>query len=146
MPSAIRLAGLVIFALMAWVVSEQIAAVLPEGATDSTFPKFNALLGGVLGWVFMNPRVAERASGPIGAGITAVVAILIWGLMLHSIREMIKLALRKHYDGPVEAVIGVFQLMIDYGFQIATPTIIITVLLFGIVGGLICSGVAKRWN
>ncbi len=146
MPSAIRLAGLVIFGLMAWVVSEQIVATLPEGTYVGNFSKFNALIGAVLGWIFLNPRIAQRASGPIGAGITAAVAILIWGLMLHSIREMIKLALRKYYDGPVDAVVGVFQLMIDYGMQIATPTIIITILVFGIVGGLVCSEVAKRWN
>jgi len=145
MPSAIRLAGLVVFAIMTWVVSEQVKPLFPEGTDFGKFSIYNAILGGIIGWIFMKPIVIERRLGAISAGLTAAVAILFWVLLLHSVREMISLSLRKQYDGPVEAVVGVFQIMLEYGALIATPTIITTIVIFSVFGGMFCGGVGRRW-
>ena len=145
MPSAIRLAGLVVFAIMTWIVSEQVKPLFPEGMAFGRFSIYNAMLGGVIGWVFMSPRVTERRAGALNAGITTAVAVVFWVLLFHSIREMITLSLRKQYDGPVEAVVGVFQILLDYGVMIATPTILITLVIFAVFGGMFCGGVGRRW-
>ena len=145
MPSAIRLAGLVVFAIMTWIVSEQVKPLFPEGTDFGKFSIYNMVLGGVIGWIFMKPVVAERRGGALSAGVTTAVAIIFWVLLLHSIREMISLSLRKQYDGPVEAVVGVFEIMLEYGALIATPTIIGTIVFFAVVGGMFCGGVARRW-
>ncbi|WP_457649393.1 TrgA family protein [Profundibacter sp.] len=145
MPSAIRLAGLVVFAAMGWVISEMIIPLMPEGTNPGAFSIYNAILGAILGWVMMKPAVTRSPSGPLGAGITTAVALVFWGLFFYSLIEMIKQSMRMRYDGPVEAVVNIFQIMMEYGVMIATPAIIITALVFGAVGGIFCGAVAKRW-
>ncbi|WP_457646490.1 TrgA family protein [Profundibacter sp.] len=145
MPSAIRLAGLVVFATMGWVISEMIIPLMPEGKNPGWFSIYNAILGGILGWKMMKPAVTRSPSGPLGAGITTAVALVFWGLFFYALAEMLKQSMRMRYDGPVEAVVNIFQIMMEYGVMIATPAIIITALVFGALGGVFCGAVAKRW-
>ncbi len=145
MPSAIRLAGFVVFAAMGWVVSEMIIPLMPEGTNPGGFSIYNAILGAILGWVMMKPAVARSPSGPLGAGITTAVAIFFWGVFFYALAKMLSQSMKMRYDGPVEAVVNVFQIMMDYAVMIATPAIIITALVFGAFGGWFCGAVAKRW-
>lgn len=146
MPSAIRLAGFVVFAAMGWVVSEMIIPLMSEGTNPGGFSIYNAGLGGILGWVMMKPEVVKSPSGPMGAGVTTSVVIVFWGLFFYALAEMIKQSTRMRYDGPVEAVVNIFQIMMDYGIMIATPAVIIAIIIFGVFGGLFCGAVAKRWS
>jgi len=146
MPSAIRLAGFVVFAGIAWILSEMVVPLMPEGSNPGYFSIYNIGLGAILGWVMMKPEVARKPSGPVGAGITAAVALVFWGLFLYSLVEMLKQSMRMRYDGPVEAVVNIFQLMLEYGLMISTPAFGITMLVLGTLGGAFCGGVARRWS
>ena len=48
---------------------------------------------------------------------------------------MISNALRLRYDGPMDAVVGIFELMLEFGLYFADVQIVVTLLL----GGLICA-------
>ncbi|MCF6316185.1 MAG: TrgA family protein [Marinosulfonomonas sp.] len=143
MPSAGRAVGAVLFAILVWFASELFKPLLPEGTAFGRFSEFNALFGVVLGWLMMGPRAHPNLSASITSGITATVAIVFWILLAHSIIEMLKLSLRKRYDGPVEAVVGVFQLMIKYGTIMATPEILGTLFISGMIIAVV-SGRAER--
>ena len=145
MPSAIRLAGLVFFAILAWSVSEMTKPLLPEGTNFGRMSEYIAAIGGIMGWVLVTPRMGERMNSSISAGLTAAIATTFWSLLMVSVYAMLKQSLRMAYDGPVEAVVGVFQLMFEFGQLIATPAIIGTILIGGIVGGIFARAVAKRW-
>ena len=143
MPTAGRIIGAVLFAGLVWFASELFKPLMPEGTDFGRFSEFNALFGIILGWLMMGPRSHPTASASITSGITATVAIIFWLLMAQSIIQMLKLSLRKHYDGPVEAVVGVFQLMIKYGTIMATPEILGTLFIGGILISVV-SGRAER--
>jgi len=145
MPTASKLIAAVIFAALAWFTSELIKPLMPEGTPLAWFSQGNALIGAACGWIVMGPRAGEGLRASIGGGLTTAAAMVFWGLLIHSIVEMIKLSLRKHYDGPVEAVIGAFQLALDFGKTIATPDVIITLVVGGILGGWLTEWVARRW-
>ena len=146
MPTAARMTGLVLFGVLAWLVSEQVKPLFPDGTNFGRFSEYNALIGMVCGWVVMGPRAGEGRGGAVGGGITTTVAVLFWGLLLHSIAEMLRLSLRKHYDGPVEAVVGVIQLAIEYVILIGTVPVMGTLFVGGIISGAICGWVARRWR
>ena len=54
--------------------------------------------------------------------------------------------LRKRYDGPGEAVTDVFQMFVDHAIMMATPEIIGTLLIGGIVGGLVTEFLGRRFS
>lgn len=146
MPTAARMAGAVVFGILAWFVSELVKPLMEEGTSFGLFSQYNAIIGILCGWVIMGPRASGGNKEAIGGGLTTSIALMFWGLVIYSIVEMITLSMRMHYDGPVEAVVGIFQLAIEYGVMIATPEVIGTMIVGGMLGGMLCGWVARRWS
>lgn len=145
MPSAGRFVGAVFFGFIAWYVSELFKPSMPEGTNFGNFSEYNAVIGIVLGWVMLGLRSHGSRNSSISAGLTTSVAVLFWGVLIHSTLEMLKLSMRKRYDGPVEAVVGVFQLMIEYVVMMATPEIIIVLFVGGLLTGMLSGWAERRW-
>ena len=145
MPSAGRFVGALFFGFIAWYVSELFKPLMPEGTSFGRFSEFNSVIGIVLGWMMLGLRSHANRNTSISAGLTTAVAVLFWGLLIHSVIEMLKLSLRKRYDGPVEAVVGVFQLMIKYTIMMATPEIIGVLVIGGILTGMLSGWAERRW-
>ncbi|KPU82833.1 hypothetical protein JI58_09795 [Marinosulfonomonas sp. PRT-SC04] len=145
MPTAGRFVGAMLFGFIAWYVSELFKPLMLEGTSFGNFSEYNAVLGIVVGWVMLGPRAHPNRSASIGAGLTTAFVLLFWGLLIHGIVDMLKLTLRKRYDGAGEAVIGVFQLMMKYAIMMATPEIIMTLLIGGMLAGAISGWAQRRW-
>jgi len=146
MPTAARMAGAVVFGILAWFISEMVKPLMPDGTDFGRFSEYNIMIGILSGWIVMGTRSNEGSRAAVGGGLTTAIAMMFWGLLIYSVVEMIKLSFRKHYPGPVEAVVGVFELGFEYGTMIATPSIIGTLLVCGAIGGAFCSWVAQRWS
>lgn len=146
MPSAGRFVGAILFGMIAWFISELFKPLMPEGTGFGRFSEYNAVIGIVLGWSMLGLRSHANRNSSIGAGITTAVAVLFWGLLLHCIAEMLKLSMRNRYDGPVEAVVGVFQLMIEYAIMLATPEILAVSLIGGLITGMFSGWAERRWR
>lgn len=146
MPTAGRFVGAVLFGFIAWYVSELYKPLMPEGTNFGNFSEYNAVLGIVVGWVMLGLRAHPDRNASVGAGLTTAFALLFWGLLIHGIVEMLKLSLRKRYDGAGEAVIGVFQLMMKYAMMMATPEIIVTLFVGGMLAGSLSGWAQRRWK
>lgn len=145
MPTAGRFVGAILFGFIAWYVSELFKPTMPEGTSFGSFSEYNSLIGMVLGWVMLGPRSHSNRNASIGAGLTTAVAVVFWGLLIHAGIEMIKLSLRKRYDGAGEALIGVLELMGKYGQMMLTPEILITLIGGGMVVGSLSGWAERRW-
>ena len=142
--TAAKLVGAILFAALAWYTSELIKPLFPDGYDPGRFSETNALIGLGVGWVVAGSRAGRGMASGISAGLTATVALVFWGLLLNCTYEMLRLSLRRQYDGPVEAVVGVFQLMIENLFLMLTPEVIGTLLIGGAVAGLIVEWTSRR--
>lgn len=145
MPTAIRLAGFFVFGALAWFTSEIIKPIMPPDTKFGFFSLYNMAIGMVCGWVIMGPRHGNKVSSAIGVGLTAAFITAFWCLLFHSIVEMVTLSFKHVYSGAVEAVIGVFRLMVKFGFMVATPEVIGTIIVGGVLGGALCGKVGSRW-
>ncbi len=59
---------------------------------------------------------------------------------------MVLQSMNMRYDGPMEAVIGVFELIIEQGRFLGAPKLIATLIVGGIFGGLATEWASKRWT
>lgn len=146
MPTAGRFVGAILFGLIAWYISELFKPLMPEGTSFGSFSEYNSVVGIVVGWVMLGLRAHPDRNASTGAGLTTAVAVLFWGLLIHSVIEMLKLSLRKRYDGAGEAVIAVFQLMAEYAMLMLTPEIFIVLFGGGMVAGAISGWAERRWR
>jgi len=69
-----------------------------------------------------------------------------WSMFLHSWGEMLRRSLDRAYDGPVEAVAEVFELMVDYLFLMSTVPVWTTLIVGGIVAGIVTGIFGKIWR
>jgi hypothetical protein len=146
MPTAAKLIAALLWAVLAWYTSQLIKPLFPEGTDVGWFAEVNALIGIVIGWQVAGSRAGGTWAAAISYGVTATVALVLWCLFLHSFAEMIRLSLRKLYEGPVDALVGVFALMVDYGQMILDPQVIVTLLVGGIIAGILTEMAGRNWR
>lgn len=146
MPTAARLVAAICLAGLGYLVSGQIVPLLPEGTFVGNFGYINAAVGLVCGWLVMGPRAGRGATAAINNGLTGMAALVFWGLIVHSTKEMVDLAMRNFYDGPFEAIMAVLYISFDYARLIFTPEIVITLLLGGVVSGLATEYASRKWR
>lgn len=146
MPTMGRLVGAILFGALAWYTSLLIVPQFPENAPLGLFQEVNTFFGLVAGWTVAGPRAGLGYVASFSYGLTAWVAMVVMALFFNSSVVMIEQSLRKRYDGPGEAVTDVFQMFVDHGLMMATPEIIGTLVIGGIVGGLITEFFGQRFT
>lgn len=146
MPTASRLVAALCLAVLAFIVSGQIIDQAPEGTNFGKFTYVNIGLGIICGWVIMGRRAGRGATWAINNGLTGMAALVFWGLFVQGTNEMFRLAMRHRFDGPFEAVLAIFTLGVEFGQQLLVPHIIWTLLIGGVLSGVLTEAAWKRWR
>jgi len=146
MPTFARLTGAICFGLLAVYFAYSASPYFPEAKQPYFWFPLNAAVGVVCGWIIAGARPGRGYLTGIGAGITTGFAVIFWVFFLMSFYDMIKKSLRKSYDGPIEAVINVFQLMVDWLQVFAVADLGLLMLIGSAVAGFLVEFVGKRWS
>ena len=77
--------------------------------------------------------------------MTTGLAFAFWTLFIIAFEDMIARSMRRSYDGPMEAVVDVFRLMLDFGLRLANFELILTVVIGAMFCGYITEYFAKRY-
>lgn len=146
MPTMPKLVAALCLAALAYVVSGLVMTLLPEGTDFGIFVPLNMLIGLLTGWLYVGRQsmvsLAEGLSyGLTGAGVMTAIA-----LFLQSSNEMIRLAMRHRYDGPFEAVAAVFQIGVEFGTEVFTWPVVLTLAAGGFATGFVTYLISLRWR
>jgi hypothetical protein len=146
MPTAARLTASICFGALGLAFAFLALAYFEEARGPSYWFPLNGAVGVVVGWIVAGSRVGKGTGSAIGNGITAGMALLFWVFFLMSFAEMIDKSMRNSYDGPVEAVVGVFEIMGDYAVQFAIIELGVLMLIGSIIAGLVIEFAGSRWS
>jgi hypothetical protein len=146
MPTAAKLMSAVAFAIVGWFAACAYIPGLPEGTQTRNFPEITAFLGLLIGWLVMGVAVGKGYWMAMGSGIRTSITIVFWALVGFSIYDMVLESMKMRYDGPMEAVVATFGIMIDYGALLAQSQVIAVLAVGGIIGGLLAEAVGRRWK
>lgn len=147
MPTAARLAAAVLCAATAWLASRYFVQLLPEGTDAIWFPEVNAAVGVFVGWKVLGPLSGVGYSKAVNNALRAAATMFFYALIGHSVFQMIRLALRKSYDSPMEAVVGIFDEAVTYGLMaLKSPEVVATMLIGAILAAWITEWVSARWR
>ncbi len=146
-PTAAKLFAAGSLAILAFIVSGQYMPLMPEGKDFGYFTHINMGLGIVCGWNIMGRRAGRGVTAAINNGLTGMTAMVFWALFIQGCYEMFRLAMRNRYDGPIEALAAIFTIAMDYGWiMLKAPILIGTLLVGGVLAGLVTDYAKKRWN
>lgn len=144
MPTAAKLVSAVVFAALAYLVADLYAAAMPGNPLVGFLREGCALIGLLCGWLVMGRLVGRGMVAGAGSGFRTSATILFWCLLAFSVLEMVKNSTKKIYDGPMEAVLAIFEIMMKYGRMALTPEVLGTLAVGGILGGMLAEWVGRR--
>lgn len=143
MPTAPRLVAAIVLSFVGYIVSALIIPLLPEGTNPGYFVYVNAALGLVIGWQSVGTRVGRGWTAAINAGLTGGVLLTVVGLAIQGANEMVRLAMKNRYDGPIEAIAAVFEIAIEFSL-IMIDVQVLTALIVGCILSGLCAEIAGR--
>ena len=106
----------------------------------------NVVLGIACGWRVTGRRVGTGFSEAVSAGLTGVAALVFWGLFAQAFNQMLADALERKYRGPFEAIMGMFELAMEYSLYLLNGTVIGIVVIGGLITGIVANWVANRYG
>lgn len=146
-PTAAKLIAALILGGLGYVLSGLVVPVLPEDTDPGWFPLVNLVIGLLCGWITVGRRAGRGYAAAIGNGLTGGAALLFWGLFVQAGNEMLRLALRKRFDGPIESLLALLEKGAEWGMlALAYPPFTLTLLLGALVAGLAAEYAARVWR
>ncbi|MFQ6552130.1 TrgA family protein [Aestuariibius insulae] len=145
MPTAGRLTGAICFGALAYYLSVLYVPLLPEGAAPGAMIPINTFIGVVMGWVVAGKRAGGGLTAAISYGLTTLVTIIFWALFVHSGTDMYHESLRLRYDNATEAVVAVFEQMMEYAQPMLISEYIIPAIVGCLIAGLVTEAIGSRF-
>ncbi|MBK6466453.1 MAG: TrgA family protein [Rhodobacter sp.] len=146
MPTAAKLVAALCFAVVGWLAANAHIPALGENAAFGAFREISAFLGIIVGWRLMGSRVGQSYSDAVGSGLLTSIALVFFSLLGFSTYMMIKQSTKMVYDGPMEAVLGIFQYMMENAQAMLTPGVLGILIIGGGLGGYLSEWTARRWR
>ena len=148
MPDAARLMAAIGMAVLAFIVSFMVMG-LPLFEEDTNFGWFvhvNVVVGLLVGWTVIGSRAGRSIVSAINVGLTAPVVLVFWCLFIQSCNEMVRIAMKNRYDGAFEALVDIFEIGADWAIEMTTIQIWTTLLVGGIIVGLMTEYAWRTWR
>lgn len=148
MPTAAKLAALILFGLLGAGLAAYVSTLLPPEMPDDLLLPVVAGLSAVSGWRISGAAAGrgERLSEAAATGIRTAVTALFFSLMGFAVAEMIRQAFRRVYDGPMEAVVAVFEEMVELLPLLADAGFVAAFVAGAVVAGILTGMVGRRWT
>ena len=146
MPTGAKLAGGIIFFVIAFAAAIQAKATFPEGMAATYFTWTIGAIGFWQGWMVMGNRAGAGFSVGISNGLRTPVQIAFFGLGLFALRTMFMRSANLRYDNPGAATTDAMALFLEYFLQSLTVEMWGVLLVGGILGGILTEFAARAWR
>ncbi|WP_386682077.1 TrgA family protein [Loktanella sp. R86503] len=146
MPTAGRLTGAVFYAALGAALAFLLVPYFDEARAPKYWIPLVIAVGVLVGWMVVGSRSGQGTGAAIGTGLTGAAALAFWVLLLVSGYDMIQVAMRGRFDGPMDAVIGVFSIMLDYAKSFYSPLILFVWIGGGLIAGLVTDLIGSRYR
>ncbi len=146
MPTAARMITAIIFAGLAYYTSNIAKTLLPEGTAVGVFTQWAMFVSALCAWKVIGRLIGRGYKASINTGIYAMGVAMFFVTLMFSIVEMVKRSMKFQYDGPMDAIVNMFGIGLEYGVMFLDPRIGVTLLVRGILAGIIGEWAENRWH
>lgn len=146
MPTGAKLMAAVSFAVVGWVFANYYAMNMPDASAAGPIREGAAIIGALVGWKVMGPSVGKGYVEAAGAGVKTAVVLAVVALFLLALKEMLDNSVKMRYDGALDAILDVFETAVKRSQALASLGVFATLLIGGIVGGILTENAGRRWK
>ncbi|SRR6056297_319855 len=146
MPTAARGVSALLMAGLAWIASDMIRPLMPEGTDFGIFNYVNVALALVLGWRVTGRRLGIGWGTGVSAGLSGVAALVFWAVFAQSLYKMLEMALDRRLKGVMDALKTMFEIGADFALILLHGPLIGVLVAGGVMIGVIGEWIARRWS
>ncbi len=147
MPTASKLVAAILIGALGYIGAGQVIPHLPPETRVGLFQIISAFFGVIVGWRFLGPRVGGGVRVALGVGLTSAVALTLCCMIYFSGYEMVTRAMRMYYGAdPFLALQDMMQIAISYFEYLGELDVWGFLSIGGLMSGLICEAVSRRWS
>lgn len=146
MPTAAKLFAALGLAIVLYLATAAYIPGLPEGMQVGRIREIAALVGFFSGWWLVGSKPGRSLSEAASTGVKGSVIACFWVLVFASGYQMIKRSLNMMFDGVFDAVLGVFEQMIELGAYLFVPNVMGLLLGGGMAVGAVTLWASRRWS
>lgn len=146
MPTGAKLMAAASFAVVGWILANFYALNIPDATAVGPIREVAALVGVIIGWTVMGPSAGNGYVEAAGSGVKTAVVLAVAALFLLALGEMLDNSVKMRYDGAMDAILDVFQTMVRRSEALLSFGVFGTILLGGIIGGLLTENAGRRWK
>jgi hypothetical protein len=146
MPTAAKLFAALCFAALGWYASHVYSFGLPEGSRVGYLREATAFIGVLCAWRISGALAGKGYVAAMGTGIRTGITMVFFTLLVFAIYEMVSLSTKMRYDGPMEAVLGVFDLMLEYGALLLKGPLLVILLGGSALAGMVTEAAGRLWR
>lgn len=146
MPTAAKLFAAFAFAVLAFFVAEISKPHFGGSMQFGNFSFMSSLIGLVAGWRVMGPEAGRGNWAAVNTGIKTSAVMVGLALLIFSTYEMIVQSFRPAYNGPMEAIVAIFDIGVGYLTTILVWDVLAVLLLGGALAGLLSEWANRRWT
>jgi len=145
-PTAAKLFAGFAFAVLAFFTAEIYKPHMPESTQFGYFSFVSSLIGLVAGWRVMGPEAGHGNWAAVNSGVKTAAVMVCLAAAVFSTYEMLVRAFRPSYKGPMEAVVAIVEIAIDYLKLMVAWDVAIVLVGGGALAGLLSEWAARRWK
>jgi hypothetical protein len=145
-PTAAKLTAAIAFAALAWIAAEIYKTTQPDRTIWGQFSLIAAAVGALCGWLVMGGLTGRGYWAAMSSGVRTSATILFWLLLGFAIHDMIVASTNLRYGGPMEALLGGFDLFLRHGRSVLTPQVLGAWFAGGVVCGALSEWAGRRWR
>ncbi|OYW59531.1 MAG: hypothetical protein B7Z10_02945 [Rhodobacterales bacterium 32-66-7] len=145
MPTGARAIGAVSFMVLGWLIANAYVANMPFDQAVGYLRELTAVIGFFSGWIVMGNSVGRGYFGAAGSGWKTMIVIVFWALLGFSVWEMLIISTKLRYDGPMEAAVDVFAIMLKRSQILFSVDCLAVFFVGGAIGGMLTEYAARRW-
>ncbi|GEM_PF-5032121 len=127
---------------LAWLLIPR----LPASMTTDYLLLSLGVVGAYIGWRMMGFQVGNDLLTAARRGLTTSATVLIWAVLLTSLRQMLRNSTRFVFDDATEALLSVIENFFVVFRLAMTPEILVLLLAGGIVGGCLAELAHRMWR
>jgi hypothetical protein len=146
MPTGAKAMAAITFAVVGWLTANIYVPNMPEATSVGYLRELTALLGAIIGWRVMGNAVGKGYLRAVGSGWKTMIVLIFFALLFFGIWEMLQQSVRMRYDGPMEAILDVFQRMLDRSIPVLTVPVLVTIAIGGGIAGILTENASRRWR
>ena len=146
MPTAGKLVACAGLAALGYWVGIEAVSLLKELSRMGYLPPLGAGIGALVGWMVIGSDTTRRDRGGLSSGLKGAVFFALLFLLSIGIVQMLRLAVRHRYDGPMEAVTDIFGQAIKIGQMLADPMLLGGLAIGAALIGAVASWAGGKWQ